>query len=184
VRALARAIAAAAAVSCVVSGQAPHETFTARASVTKGAASASAPFTLTITRYATPDERDALLSAVRTGGSTAARAVLAKFGDAGVVQLGTRRTTVKYAAERPTASGRLLTVVTAEPIVYLGAGLPEAKARAGFDVAILLLDLHEGGGLGELAPAAKLGIDDGGALHIEDYGESVVWLNGLATAAR
>jgi hypothetical protein len=119
---------------------------------------------------------------VRSGGSTAARAVLETFADAGVVQLGTRKTAVKFAGQRETSSGRLVTIITAEPIVYLGAGIPEAKPQAGFDVAIALLDLHEGGGLGELAPAAKLGVDDGGALHIEDYGASVVWLNGLAKA--
>jgi hypothetical protein len=174
--------AVALAAACAVAAQTIPEKFTARASVKKGEASASAPFALTITRYATPAERETLLAAVRSGGSTAARAVLARFDDAGVVQLGTRRTTIKFAGERPTSSGRLVTIITAEPIIYLGAGIPEAKPPTGYDVAIALLDLHEGGGLGELAPAAKLGVDDGGALHIEDYGASVVWLNGLAKA--
>ena len=44
-----------------------------------------------------------------------------------------------------------------------------------------MLDLNDkGSGLGELAPAAKVALDHGGALVIEDYGASVVWLQDLA----
>jgi hypothetical protein len=161
---------------------AARETCVATASVKTGAGRASAPFSVTITRYADAVEREALLGALRTGGPEAARAALAKFKDAGVVQLGAHTVAVKFAGERPTASGRLVTIVTAEPILFLGAGLPEARPRAGYDVAVAILDLNASGGFGELAPAAKLGLDDGGALHITDYGDTVIWLKELSKA--
>jgi hypothetical protein len=73
-----------------------------------------------------------------------------------------------------------VTLVTSEPMLHLGAGLSASKPVAGFDLAIALLDLPNGGaGLGELAPAAKIGLDKGGAILIEDYGPTVMWLKDL-----
>jgi hypothetical protein len=173
-------IAALLAVAVVAQGV--PETFTATASVKKGAASASGPVTLTITRYSSEADRAAVIAALQGGGAVRARTMLAAFGDAGFIQLGGRRTAIKFASQRPTDSGRLVTLITAEPILFLGAGIPEAKPRAGFDVAVAMLVLDGNGGRGELAPAAKIGLDDGGALLIEDYGATVVWLEGLTGA--
>lgn len=167
----------------VVSAQKGPETFTGTASVRKGAASASAPVTVTVTRYASATEREAVMKAVRSGGTAAVRTALAALPAAGFIQLGERKTPIKFAGERATGSGRLVTVITAEPILFLGAGIPAAKPLTGFDVAVAMLDLQaNGGGLGELAPAAKVGLDEGGALLIEDYGATVVWLKDLARA--
>ena len=163
--------------------QTAQETFTATASVKHGGASASAPVTVSITKWASADERDAVVKAVRQHGTAGARQMLSTLSDAGFIQLGTHRTPLKFAAQRPTASGRLVTLLTAEPMLFLGGGLPSAQQRLGFDVAIAMLDVNDGGdGLGELAPAAKVGLDANGALLIEDYGATVVWLQGLARA--
>ena len=156
------------------------ETFTATASVKKGEARASAPATVTVTRYASTAERDAVMKALRETGMTGARKVLAAMSDAGFIELGEKRTPIKLASVRPTDSGRLVTLVTSEPMLHLGAGLAASKPTAGFDVAVALLDLPNGGaGLGELAPAAKIGLDKGGAILIEDYGPTVMWLKDL-----
>jgi hypothetical protein len=163
-------------------GQVP-ETFTATASVKKGAASASAPFTVTVTRYASDAEREVVLKAVRDGGAAGLRKALSTLDDAGFVQLGERRTPIKFASERPTTSGRLVTIVASAPILFLGAGIPDAKPATGLEVGVAMLDLQQGGeGLGELAPAAKVGTDKNGALLIEDYGPTVMWLKGLVGA--
>jgi hypothetical protein len=167
--------------AAVASAQTVPETFTATASVKRGAASAAAPITVTVTRYATAAERAAVMKAVRDGGAAAVRTALAAMPTAGFIQLGERRTDIKFAGERTTGSGRLVTLVTAEPILFVGAGIPAAKPMNGFDVAVAMLDLQaDGGGLGELAPAAKVGLDEGGAFLIEDYGATVVWLKDLA----
>ena len=160
----------------------PTETFTGTASARKGTTRVSAPFSLTITRHASAAEREALIAAIRSEGTTAARKALAAMPDAGTIQLGERRTAVKFVSERETGSGRLMTVLTAQPIVFVGAGLPDAQPRAGSDVALAFLDLQETGGKGELAPAAKVGIDDHGALVTHDYGSTVIWLDDLVRA--
>jgi hypothetical protein len=166
-----------------VLAQSVPEVFTATASVKRGGASASAPLAVTVTRYASAAEREALMAAVRDGGTAAVRTVLAGMSDAGFIRLGERSTPIKFAAQRPMPSGRLVTVVTAEPILFLGSSLPEAKPRTGYDVAVAMLDVadHQGGG-GELVPAAKVGMDANGALLIDDYGATVVWLNDLVRA--
>jgi hypothetical protein len=65
-------------------------------------------------------------------------------------------------------------------MLFFGAGLPDARARPGDEVAAALLDVRDdGGGLGELAPAAKIAVDPEGAVLIDDYGATVVWLQGL-----
>lgn len=157
------------------------ETFTATASVKKGAATATAPLKVVISRYASESEVAGLRKAASAGGA-ALRTALSALEDAGFVQLGERRTTLKFAASRPTGSGRLITILTAEPMLFLGAGIPAAKPAAGFDVAIAMLILEGAAGTGELAPAAKVGVDNEGAIVIEDYGATVVWLSDVAAA--
>jgi len=115
---------------------------------------------------------------VRAGGLNTLHRALGSAKDAGHIQVGDRRTAIKFVGQRPMPSGRLLTIVTAEPIVFLGAGLPEAPSRDGFDVAVAMLDLTGGKLSGELVPAAKVGVDHNGALLIDDYGATVVWLSG------
>ena len=177
-----RVLIVAALIAVPASGQSAHETFTATASVTKGGAKASAPVTVTVTRYASADERAAAMKAVREGGTAGLRAALSAMKDAGFIQVGERRTPIKYAGARPTGSGRLVTVVTAEPMLFLGAGSPQAKPKSGFDVAVAMLHLKEGegAGFGELALAAAVRLDEQGAFQIDDYGATVIWLEGLA----
>jgi hypothetical protein len=153
-------------------------TVTAVASVKgAGGADASAPFTLVVTRFATDDERDALMAVVRKGGTAAAREILAARADVGTIQLGGRHTAVKYAYRRETGAGRLITAITAEPIAFVGAGLPDAKPKAGWDLGLVLLEVPaSGSGRGELAPAAKVRVTDQGAIVTEDYGAAIVEL--------
>jgi len=165
--------------SAATLAQATPETFAATATVKRAGVSATAPVSVTITRYATDAERDAVMAAVKAGGSTAVHRALASTKDAGFIQLGDRRTAIKFAGQRPMPSGRLVTIVTAEPILFIGAGLPEAAPRAGYEVAVAMLELDGGKVSGELVPAAKIGVDANGALLIEDYGATVVWLSGV-----
>jgi hypothetical protein len=164
------------ALTCsAASARAQSETFTGAASVkAAGGASASAPVTITVDRFATDADQAALVAAAKSGG-TAARDWLAKRGDAGTLQVGARKTPIKYAYVRKTGGGRLITVATAEPIVFVGAGLPDAKSPAGFDLGFVLLDLPASGpGQGELSPAAKVSVNPQGAIVTEDFNKAGV----------
>ncbi len=168
-------------LACVLSLTARSETITATAAVKNPAGTAaSAPLTVEIQRYATDAERDELLDAVKKGGTSSARELLAKRDNVGTLKLGGRQVPIKYAYARTVGSGQLTTVITAEPIVHLGSGTPDAKPKAGYDLGLVLLDTTGSGpGTGELAPAAKVKVDDKGAIVTEDYGAEVVRLSNV-----
>ena len=170
------------AVCAATLAQTATETFTATASIKKGSVQATADVTVQVQRYASETERATLIKTVREGGTAAGQKVLATMPDAGFIQLGERRTPIKFAVRRPTAGGELITVLTAAPIVFVGAGLPDAEVTTGFEVAVAILDVKAEGGVGELASAANIGIDDGGAITVENYGPTVIWLNRLVRA--
>ena len=175
------AVAAAAVLAAAGLAAAAPETFSATASVKKSGVSASAPVKVNVTRYATDAEREAAVAAVRKGGTQALKAALAPKPDVGYIELGDKRTPIKFAMERASGGGRLITVVTAEPILYLGEKFTPSKAVTGFDVAIAMFEVQASGpGIGDISPAAKVALDDKGALVVADYGEAVVWLNNIA----
>jgi putative intracellular protease/amidase len=95
----------------------------------------------------------------------------------GSVRLGDKAPTpTRLTIERPTDKGRLLTVVCDTPVLFLGAGLPDAKPKAGYDFAVLDIEMDgSGNGSGTLAPAAKVTVKNG-AFVVDDYGSEVVRL--------
>ncbi len=137
--AFAGAIALGSIVAPVASAQSGGETFTATASAKSADASATSKTTIAIERFATEAERAAVMKALKEGGTAAVRPVVSGLKDSGYVELGQRRTPIKYAFARPTGSGRLITIVTAEPILFLGAGVPESKPKAGYDLGVAIL---------------------------------------------
>jgi hypothetical protein len=178
--------ACAVAVTCVMfaagalARQGRSDTFTADATVTRAnGTQTSARLTAVVQSFATEAERDALIAAVRKGG-TAARDLLVSHSDAGVIEVGSKRTPVKYAYSRPVGSGQLITVITAEPIQFVGGDLPDAKAKAGYDFGLVLFEVDPSKpASGEVAPAAKIRIDTNGAIVTEDYGAEVVRLSNV-----
>jgi hypothetical protein len=158
------------ACAATAMAQARAETFAADAKVTRAdGTQASAKITATIQSFATDAERDALVAAVKKGG-TAARDLLAKRPDAGSIQVGNQTTPVKYAYSRAAGAGRLITLVTAQAIHYVGGDRPDAQPKAGYDLGLVLLDLSATPGTGEIAPAAKVRVDAQNAIVTEDYG--------------
>lgn len=155
---------------------AQDEIFAAVASMkTAGGVSASAPVTVVVNHFASDADHGALVGALKKGGTAAVKEWLRNRPDAGTLQLGSRRTPIKFAYSRPTGGGRLITVATAEPIVFTGAGLPGAKTTEGYELGLVLLDLAATGpGRGELSPAAKVRVNDQGAIVTEDYNASDV----------
>jgi len=167
------------ALASPVHGQANAETFTATASVkTAGAAAASAPVTIVINRKMSQAEADKLTGAFAAGGAPALRKALVGMPTTGSIQLGAGAATpTRLTLERTTEKGRLLTIVADQPILALGAGLPGAKPKEGYDFAILDIEVDaKGNGTGSLAPAAKVTVKQG-AFVVEDYAAEAVRLS-------
>ena len=163
------------------SGQAAAEVFTATAAVKgAGGASANAPVTITIDRKMPQSEAEALVAAFKTGGAAALRKGLAGAKPTGTVKIGAgTATTTRFTLERATGDGRLLTIVSDQPMLFLGAGMPGAKPKEGYDFAVLDLVLDaKGNGSGTIAPAAKIRLNQD-AFVVEDYGVEVVRLTDI-----
>lgn len=166
----------------VLSGQ---ETFTATATVEAGGKSAAEPVKFVINRYLTDAERMSVLEALKAGGTPAAKQALDKMEDIGAIEVLGRSTPIKYAYSRSMGAGggRIVTVVTAQPVHYLKVGQTGEKPKEDFPVGLALLILDsENKGDGEMAPAAKLKLDASNAILIDDYGVAKVWLKNVAKA--
>jgi hypothetical protein len=161
--------------------QSAAEIFTANASMTSEGAAKTAPVKITIDRFATEAERAPVVNALKTGGNSAVKAALEKMPGLGTFEVAGHKFPIRYAYPRATSAGRVVTVVMAEPIKHLGADLPAAKPKAGYDLAVALLVLDGSDkGVGEFAPAAQIKVNDAGAVVLSDYGADKVWLKDVA----
>jgi hypothetical protein len=166
-------LSVAVSLSCatLAQAQAGAESFTATATVkTVGGVEATAPVTITIDRKMPEAEADTLLSAFKSGGTAALRQALVGVPPTGSVQLADGAPTpARITIELPTDKGRLISVVTDTPLLFLGAGVPGAKPREGYDFAVIDIEVDAtGAGSGTLAAAAKVTVN-GNAFVVEDY---------------
>jgi hypothetical protein len=169
-------------VGAATYAQKEAETFTATAATTgAGGAKASAPVTITIDRKTPASEAERLVAAFNSGGAAALRKALVGVAPAGSVRLGGGKPTpARLAIERTTDKGRLLTIVTDQPILFLGAGVPSAKPKQGYDFAVVDLEVDaSGNGTGTFAPAAKITVKQG-AFVVEDYSAELVRLTDIS----
>ena len=146
------------------------ETFTGTATVkTAGGVTATAPVTVTVDRMMTQAEADTLLAAFKAGGAVGLHKALKGVKPTGSIKLGAGPATpTRLALERQTDKGRLITVVSDTAIAHLGAGLPDAKPKEGYDFAVVDLEIGPGGGSGTLTPAAKVSVKEG-AFVVDGY---------------
>lgn len=159
-------------------GQGTAEVFTATAAVKAASgASASAPVTISVDRKMSQSEADALVAAFKSGGPAALRKALVGVAPTGTVQIGTGKATPsRLTVERATGSGRLLTIITDQPLLFLGAGVPGAKPQAGYEFAVIDITVDaKGNGTGTIAPAAKIRMNQA-AFVVDDYGVEAVQL--------
>ena len=88
-------------------------------------------------------------------------------------------TPTRFTIERVTTGGRLLTILTDRPVLFVGGSAPEAKPKTGYDFAVIDLEVDaKGNGSGTIAPAAKITMNKG-AFVVEDYGAELVRLTAV-----
>lgn len=176
-------VAAAVGAAAPVTARAAAETFTATATVkTAAGTTASSPVTIVIDRTTPEADAERVRAAFASGGLPALHKALAALPSSGSIRVGRTKTATKITLERPTDKGRLLTIVTAEPIAFVGAGVSDAKAKAGYDFAVIDIEVDAAGnGSGTLAPAAKVALK-GGAFVVSDYGSELVRLTEVKKA--
>ena len=165
--ALALAFAAASAVSAA-------DKYYGIASVAGPNGQLETPIRITIDRLTSSEERQKLIDAVKAGGNESAKVVLAAAPAAGSIELHDRSATLRYAYLQKAGAESILTVVTSEPLAFVGSKQPDAKPVAGYDLAIATLYLDDNGrGRGELSLAAKIKVRDDGLVSAIDYADTL-----------
>jgi hypothetical protein len=161
--------------------QAASETFSATATVkTAAGATASAPITIVVDRKMPQAEAERFMNAFKAGGAAALRKALVGVPPTGSVTLGSGKPTpTRLTLERRTDKGRLLTIVADQPVLTLGAGLPDAKPKPDHDFAVVDIEVDDKGtGSGTFAPAAKITLNQG-AFVVTDFSSELVRLTGV-----
>ncbi len=176
----AMAVVGALGIACAARAQAPTgpEAFTAIATVhAEHGGWATAPVTIVVDRKMSVSEAQPLIDAFKSGGPAALRSALEGVEATGLVQLGEGDVTpTRLTIERATDKGRLLTIVTDEPLYFVGGGSPAAGPKEGYDFGVIDIEIDAtGGGWGTLAPAARITVQRG-AFVVQDYAADVVWL--------
>ena len=92
---------------------------------------------------------------------------------------------MRWARQEPTSKGRTITIVTESPLYFLGGGNVEARARKGFDVAVIRMDVDAVGlGNGSMAAAARVIPGGPTGVKVDDYSDTPIVLATVRKAFR
>ena len=153
------------------------EVFRATAKVSTATAGGEAHVAIEIDRYTAEKDLQAMEQALKSGGSAAFLEALKRAPVVGRFRVGEQTFPIRWARERTSGTGRVISAVTDTPVYFVGAGVPGAKGRAGFDVAVVLLNMDSSGvGQGTLAAAAKVKPGGASGVEVEDYASEPVKL--------
>ena len=151
----------------------PPETFTASAQVLGNNAGSSAQVTIQINQYTSEKDRTTIQEALKVGGYQGFLPALRSAPDVGYVEMNGRKVIARWARQQPTEKGRTISIVTESPMAFVGGGSVDAKPRAGFDVAVIQLDVDQIGlGTGSFAAAARVRPGGPTGVQIDDYAET------------
>jgi hypothetical protein len=144
-----------------------------RATATASAAIGDIQTTLTIhiASYTTEFDRGRLMTALRTNGYQSFLPVFRRTPVVGYVAIKDQKWELRWAQQQPRDAGQLVTVATDKPIYFLGGGNVDAKPRAGYEMAVIRLELNGSGtGTGSFAAAARVKpTNDATSVEVDDY---------------
>lgn len=163
-------------LSHVVWAQSYPRTLIATAEASGGAGALNATITIRIERIMPDFDFKAVTDGFKFGGYPGALNALRKLPEIGYVQVGDRRTVLKYA--HPRADGKPgLVLVTDRPIFFVGGGAPDAKPKAGYELGVIELEVDaQGNGQGTMAAAARVKPGPDGGVILDDYATTPVRL--------
>ena len=148
------------------------ETFSAGLQVKTASGPISATVQVRIKRYTPEFDRKMLEDALEHGGYASFVNALRKVPDVGTVAAGDGQFTIRLARERKTDKGRTIVVVTDKPVFFVGGARPDAKPRAGYETALIQLQVDDAGnGTGIMAAAARVKPGGEAGVRIDNYAE-------------
>lgn len=164
------------------------ETFSANFNVATSDASAAGIATIQIDEYTPDSDREAMRTALKTGGQAALLKALRAAPRAGSLTVAGKTAVIRWAQQVPSGTyKRTITIVTDEPVFFAGGALADAKPRAGYDVAVVRFDIDDGGytaNAGTMAAAANIKLDAAGNVDIGDYASTPIKLVSVSKKTR
>jgi hypothetical protein len=113
-----------------------------------------------------------LEDALEHGGYASFVNALRKVPEVGTVAAGDGQFSIRLARERKTDKGRTIVVVTNKPVFFVGGARPDAKPRAGYETALIQLEVNDAGvGTGMMAAAARVKPGGEAGVRIDNYAE-------------
>lgn len=157
------------------------ETFNATAEVKNASGAISGTLEVRITRYTPEFDRTTVESALRQGGYPAFLTALRQAPQVGQLVLGGGEPeTIRYAREQVEGENRTIILITEKPVLFLGGARAESKPRAGYEIAVIRLQVDKTGrGTGTLAAAARVRPAGGGGVILDDYADKPIELTGV-----
>ena len=157
------------------------EIFSATAQAKSASGAVSGTLEVRVNRY-TPDfDRKTVEEALRLGGYPRFVTTIRKAPEVGQLVLGGGQPyAIRYAREKVEGGGRTIVVVTDKPVFFLGGGRETSKPRAGYEVAVVQIQLDaKGQGKGTIAAAARVRPDGDGGVLLDDYAEQPITLTNI-----
>ena len=165
-------LSAAAGVPQASGNSGAPETFSAGLQVKTASGPISATIQVSIKRYTPEFDQKMLEDALEHGGYASFVNALRKVPDVGTVVAGDGQFTIRLARERKTDKGRTIVVVTDKPVFFVGGARPDAKPRAGYETALIQLQVDDAGnGTGIMAAAARVKPGGEEGVRIDNYAE-------------
>jgi len=143
---------------------------------------ANATVQISISRWTTDEERQALFAALESGGSDALRKALFDSEETGFVSIAGRQTyRMRYARAVEEGGARTIVLATDRPISFNEARSAGARTRD-YDISIIVLNLDEGGsGSGAFSVGTQVTFDrTKNQLVLENYSTEPVRLNNVS----
>lgn len=139
------------------------------------------PLTVHIDRYTPEHARVAMTDGLKHGGYPGFLRALREAPRAGYLELDGRKFVVRWARQVAADGGRRVSFVTDTPVYFAGSTRKDAKPTAGYEVAVLQLQMtRDGRGEGTLAAAARVKPLDVTGVQIDDYAETPLKVTAVA----
>lgn len=157
------------------------DTFRVTASIVPASGDAAGaitvPMTVRIDRYTPESARTKMTDGLKYGGYPGFLLALRETAAAGALEVAGESFPIRWAREEKADSGRRITLVTDAPVHFVGAARKGAKSTAGYEVAVLLLNVDATGhGDGTMAAAARVKPKDVTGVQVDDYAKAPITL--------
>ena len=183
---IAAALAAPQAPATAPAAPAGPETFDIIATVSPNGTvkgSVTANLTVTLDRYTPEHERTKMTDGLKYNGYPGFLNALRNAPQVGTLEVAGEKFAIRWAHQVASATGRTITLVTDQPVFFVGGGRKDAKPKGGYETSVTQLVLDKSGkGTGSMAAAARVKPGGETGVRIDNYADKPVQLTATAHA--